>query len=326
MTAPPLRCWVVTDGKVGMENQCLGLAEAMGLTPEVKRIRLRAPWRQLSPSLLRVGNRWALSSRGDRLEPPWPDLLIATGRQSVAASLAIGAASPATLRVQIQAPAIHPAHFDAVVVPRHDRLRGDNVLVTRGAPHRVTAAAIAAATRRLAPVYAHLPYPRVAVLVGGGNAAYRLDADTMRGLAGQLATLARESGAALLVTPSRRTGPENESLLRAALAGWPAEIWDGRGENPYFAFLGLASAIVVTADSVNMVSEAASTGKPIYVASLPGGSRKFDAFHRALAEDGVTRPFAGHLDTPWTYAPLDDTARVAAAIWRLLPHRAARSG
>src|SRR3546814_13124599 len=75
-----------------------------------------------------------------------------------------------------------------------------------------------------------------------------------------------------MVTPSRRTGPDNEAILRARLAGLPAEIWDGEGENPYFAYLGLADAILVTADSVNMVCEAASTGKPVYVIDLDGGS------------------------------------------------------
>src|SRR3546814_15726728 len=78
-----------------------------------------------------------------------------------------------------------------------------------------------------------------------------------------------------MVTPSRRTGPDNEAILRARLAGLPAEIWDGEGENPYFAYLGLADAILVTADSVNMVCEAASTGKPVYVIALDGSSDKF---------------------------------------------------
>src|SRR3546814_20453175 len=85
-----------------------------------------------------------------------------------------------------------------------------------------------------------------------------------RSLAGQLATLARD-GWGLMITPSRRTGRRNEEILRRALAGLPAEIWDGAGENPYFGSLALADHVVVTGDSVNMVSEAASTGKPVHV-------------------------------------------------------------
>src|SRR3546814_3624091 len=116
-----------------------------------------------------------------------------------------------------------------------------------------------------------------------------------------------------MVTPSRRTGPDNEAILRARLAGLPAEIWDGEGENPYFAYLGLADAILVTADSVNMVCEAASTGKPVYVIDLDGGSDKFRAFHDSLRAAGVTRSFAGVLES-WTYPSLRETERIAAEV------------
>lgn len=314
-----LSCWVVTDGKQGMVNQCLGLAAAMGLEPREKCVALRFPWRQLSPSILRVGNCRAMTSGSDRLGPPWPDVLIATGRHSVAASLCVRSASPSTFRIQIQAPGIRPSLFDMVVVPRHDRLRGDNVLVTRGALHRVTPEVTAAAAARLGAAWSALPHPRVAVLVGGSNGVYTLTPEAMATLAERLAALAR-SGVGLLVTASRRTGADNEAILRRALQGLPAAVWDGTGENPYFAFLGLADAIVTTADSVNMVTEAASTGKPVYVVDLPGRSRKFDDFHRFMREDGVTRPFEGRLEH-WTYAPADDTARVAAEALRQLAGR-----
>src|SRR6202008_277745 len=122
---------------------------------------------------------------------------------------------------------------------------------------------------------------------------------------------ARREGAGLLVTPSRRTGAEGERILRERLAGVPATIGDGSGENPYFAFLALADAIVVTEDSVSMVTEAASTGKPVHVARLEGGSRNFRRFHEAMAAAGVTRPFTGALEE-WSYQPPDDTARIGA--------------
>ena len=309
-------CWVVTDGKPGMENQCLGLAEAMGLDPVIKRVRLRFPWKQLSPSVLRIGNAWSLAAGSDPIAPPWPDVLIATGRHSVSSSLAVRAAAPSCFRIQIQDPGIRPSLFDLVVVPRHDRLRGANVMVTVGALHRVTGAVIEAAAARLGPAFANLKRPLVAVLVGGDNGAYRMDAAAATQLGAHLAALA-DSGAGLLVTPSRRTGAANEAILRQALAGRSAFIWDGAGENPYFALLGLADAIVATPDSVSMVSEACSTGKPVYIADLPGGSRKFDAFHQGLRDDGTTRRFEGRLER-WSYPPLDDTARVAEEAWRRL--------
>ncbi|MDP1670794.1 MAG: ELM1/GtrOC1 family putative glycosyltransferase, partial [Alphaproteobacteria bacterium] len=87
---PEPTCWVVTDGNAGMENQCLGLAEALGVIAQVKRLRLRAPWEWLPPRLGRLANPLAgLDARGDMLNPPWPDLLIATGRRTVAVSARI---------------------------------------------------------------------------------------------------------------------------------------------------------------------------------------------------------------------------------------------
>jgi uncharacterized protein len=310
-------CWVVTDGKAGMESQCVGLAESLRLAPVVKRVRLRAPWRQLTP-YLRLGGRLQFASESDALDPPWPALLIATGRHSVAAALLVKALSGGRTRlVQLQNPVIAARHFDLVVVPRHDGLSGPNIVSTRGALHRVTPDLLREGAERLSRRMAHLARPYVGVLIGGSNAAYRLGAEEMMALARLLGAAARNAGASLLITPSRRTGEEALRLLRAELAGVPHEIWDGQGENPYFGILGLADVLVVTCDSVNMVSEAASTGKPVYVADLPGGSAKFARFHRRFREDGVTRNFTGRLDA-YSYAPVDDMAVVTARVEALL--------
>jgi len=308
-------CWVLTDGKPGMENQCLGLAEALGMRVERKRILPSVPWKYLPPPLW-FAPLHAGGSGSDPLKPPWPDLLIATGRATVAPSNAIRRASRGrTFTVQIQNPGVAFDRFDLVVPPHHDRCIGSNVLSTRGALHRVTPERLAAEAARVAPQLAHLPRPLVAVLVGGTNRAYQLTPEIGRSLAQQLAILARARGIGIALTPSRRTGAQVEAALRAALAAVPAVVWDGTGENPYFGYLGLADYIIVTADSVNMVSEACATGKPVYVVDLKGSSAKFRRFHDSLQADGITRPFTGMLEH-WKYAPLDDVKRVAAEIRR----------
>jgi mitochondrial fission protein ELM1 len=312
-----LSSWVVTDGKAGMESQCIGLAEALGLTPLVKRVRLRSPWRQLTP-YFRIGGRAQFTADSDSLAAPWPDLLIATGRHSVAASLLVRKLSGGHTRtVQLQNPVIGSKHFDLVVVPRHDELHGDNILSTRGALHRITPELLREGAERLRPEIANLARPYVSVLIGGSNAAYRLGPAEMTKLARQLGTVACDLKASLLVTPSRRTSEECLAILKAEIAPVPHYLWDRRAENPYFGLLGLADYIVVTSDSVNMVSESASTGKPVYVVDLPGGSAKFERFHRALSEEGVTRFFAGSL-VPYSYTPLDDVRAVAARVEGLL--------
>ncbi len=295
----------------------MGLAEALNLSPIVKHVQLRAPWRQLTP-FFRLGGLRQFAPSSDALAEPWPKLFIATGRHSVAASLLIKRLSGGYTRtVQIQNPVIGARHFDLVVVPRHDRLRGPNVIATRGALHRVTPEVLWEGAKRLLPRIRQLARPYVAVLLGGSNAAYRLEESEMTALATQLASCARAMSASLLITPSRRTGEKNLSILKEKLAGTPYFIWEGEGENPYFGMLGLADFIVPTSDSVNMISEAASTGKPVYVAQLPGGSRKFDRFHRMMRDEGLVREFEGGL-APYEYTPLDDVRTVVARVKSLL--------
>jgi mitochondrial fission protein ELM1 len=313
-------CWVVTDGKAGMENQCLGLAEMLGLTPVVKRIKLRSPWKQLSP-FLRHGLKYAFSVHGDGIMAPWPDILIATGRASVPASLYVRrmskrAGGKGTFTVQIQNPVIDPSRFDLVVVPRHDTLSGKNVMTTRGSLHRVTAEMLASEAQKFLPLVASLPSPRIAVLIGGSNAVYSLTPREMKILAAQLAAIAG-SDCSLMITSSRRTGAENIEILQDTLRGTPSYIWDGQGANPYYGMLGLAGAVLVTCDSVNMVSEACSTGKPVMVINLPGGSDKFRRFHQAMQDDGMTRPFTGKIEK-WDYAPLNDMNLVASRIKEMI--------
>ncbi|MBM3517182.1 MAG: hypothetical protein FJX56_04715 [Alphaproteobacteria bacterium] len=310
-------CWVLSDGKAGTENQCIGLAEALGAAFVVKRVRPKPPWIWLPvghwPAALR-----ALGGNAAVLDPPWPRLVIAGGRRTVPYALLLRRLSERAIAVvQVQDPRVPPDRFDLVVVPRHDGLRDANVIVTRGALTRVTPALLAAARARFAPACAHLPRPLVAVLVGGSSRHHRLTLAGARGLGSALAALAHATGGGLLITASRRTGPVNEAALRAAVQGVPAAFWDGRGDNPYLGYLALADALIVTSDSVSMASEAATTGKPLYVWPLAGASAKLETFHRLLAADGIARRFAGRLEH-WTYRPFDDTAVVAEAVRRRL--------
>lgn len=302
----PAPVWILHDGKVGLRNQALGLAEAVGLPVAEKCLAIRYPWKMLPPALW-LNALAAPGPEGDILEPPWPVLAIGAGGRAAAPILAIRrAAAGRCLAVQIQNPRLAPRLFDLMVVPAHDLVRGPNVQVTQGAVHRVTQAKLAEAAGLWKSKLAFLPHPRVAVLIGGGNGIYRFGPNVARPLAAQLAALAR-SGAGLMITPSRRTGPEAEAILRDALAGLPAVIWDGSGDNPYFAFLGLADHVIATADSISMITEASTTGKPVHVVPLDGGSAKFDRFHAAMSAAGITRPFSGSLEQ-WTYQPRDDTA------------------
>ncbi len=317
----PLSIQVVSDGRIGMENQALGLAEAIQrLTPAsitVKRIRWRPLFDKL-PSALKAS--WMLDLSSDPTEPAagevWPDLWIATGRATLPMSARVRERSGGrTFVVQTQDPRWRNAAYDLIVAPAHDRVEGPNVLSITGSPHRVTAARLAegaaAFTDRLEP----LPRPRVAVLIGGRSRAFDLTEAHAADLAARIARAVEAADGSLMLTFSRRTPDAARAVLTARLKHLPGLIWDGDGTNPYFAFLRFADHLLVTEDSANMAAEAASTGKPVHVLPMIPlkPADKFARLHADLRERGAARPFDGSLDA-WDYQPLAETDRAARAV------------
>ncbi|MGV8998521.1 MAG: mitochondrial fission ELM1 family protein [Parvibaculaceae bacterium] len=299
-------CWVLTNGMAGFETQGIGIAEALGLTPVMKRVAPPAPWRWLAPH--------GPAAPDANIKAPWPDLLIASGRQAIPYARMIKRASKGkTFVVVLQNPRVAPSQFDLVWAPAHDQLSGPNVISTLVSPHRLTHDKLVSEAAKWETTLTHLPRPRVAVLVGGKNAIYDFDEAAAAKLGRQLAALTGTAGVGLMVTPSRRTGEAQTKIIREALAGKPAFVWDGTGDNPYFGFLGQADTVIVTSDSVNMVGEAAYTGKPVYVVELDGYSAKFRRFLDAMYEKGAARPFVGALES-WEYAPLNATHDIAEAV------------
>ncbi|WP_396595538.1 mitochondrial fission ELM1 family protein [Brevundimonas sp. R86498] len=324
----PLRIQVVSDGRAGMENQALGLAEAVArLTPAeitVRRVRWRAGFDALPVGLKAP---WMLDPAGDAPFPaggePWPDLWIATGRATLPLSLAVRRLSRGrTFVVQTQDPRQDPALFDLVVAPAHDGLSGPNVVTITGSPHRITPGRLAEAAPAFSARLDPVPHPRVAVLIGGRSRAFDLQEDHAAALAGRIAQTVMAAGGSALVTFSRRTPEAARTAMTEALAGVPGWIWDGEGPNPLFAFLAAADHVLVTEDSANMAAEAASTGKPVHV--LPMVARKapgkFARLHADLGARGVTRPFDGTLPD-WTYPPLTETRRAAQAVLEAMARR-----
>lgn len=302
-----------------MKAQGLAVAEAVGLPFSLKRVRVTGPMSLLpAPLQLLVPPARLLGSVNSdgHLEAPWPRLVISIGRRSVPIALALKRVSGA-FALHIQNPKVPAKLFDLVAAPVHDNVTGDNVIITFGAVHGVTPERLADAAKSFAGRIDPLPRPRIAVLLGGDSQAFSFPPEVATIFGNELAMLARDTGGSLLVTPSRRTGAVSLATLAQAISGVPHFLWDGTGDNPYHAFLALADAIVVTEDSVNMVTEAAGTGKPVYVQSLPGRSTRLARFHALMRERGATRPFESRLES-WRYEPVNDTELVASAIRRAL--------
>ena len=300
------KCWVITEGIAGTENQSVGVAEYLKWQTEVKRIELSEPWKSLSPYL----GFERRSSFTPRLIPPWPDILIAGGRKSIAASRYIKKQNPHCYTVYIQDPRISSKHFDLVAVPKHDPMRGDNVIVTDASPNHITQNRLSDAKVQF-PFLHDLPHPRVAVLIGGNSKAYTITPEICETLAEQLNTL----NASLMITCSRRTPEDCQNILKEQLTSSTNYFWDGTNENPYFALLGWADFILVTADSASMISESCTTGKPTYMIPLEGGAKRICALQNHLIHDGKLRIFNGALEK-YDYEPLNDAQMVANEIKR----------
>lgn len=319
-----LSIWAVGDGRAGIDNQVLGLAEAVARCVPAEIVRKRVGWKGYLdplPPRLNPAPAWGMSSSSSAFSPPYPDLWIGAGRASLPLSIRMRRRSAGrTLVVQIQDPRLPATLFDLVAPPRHDEIEGEGIFPITGSPHRVTPERLAQDVAAFSAQIDPLPHPRIAVLIGGKSKAFDISPTRAADLAERLARMVGQSGGSLLVTFSRRTPDAARAILTEKLAPLPGQIWNGEGENPYFAFMAAADAFVVTEDSVNMVAEAASTGKPIFIAEVDGAQRRKRLFHADLAERGVIRPFAGDYDT-WTYPPLLETDRLASEILRRLAQR-----
>jgi hypothetical protein len=322
---PRLTIWAVSDGRVGIEAQVLGLAEAVArqrpATIVVKRIGWRWGLGRTPLSLLPFPR--LLLKADSPIAEPWPDIWIGAGRASLPLSRRMRRWSRGkTFVAQTQAPGGSLDAFDLVAPPAHDMLTGPNVFPIVGAPNRVSPVGFARDLAHFRPRIDPLPQPRVALTVGGKSNSHDLGPDRARRMAAEVASAVQAIGGSLLVSFTRRTPRAAQRALTEGLAGVPGWIWDGEGDNPYFAFLAAADIILVTEDSTNLATDAATTGKPIHVLAMEGGGRKFDRFHEDLRRRGIARPFTGELAT-WTYPPLDETNRAAGELLRRFDaHRA----
>lgn len=323
MNDSPKKLWIVTEGLAGTENQCLGVAEALQAHwPDLAvipfRTALRQPWKSLSP-WLGFEQWWSFEPM---FIPPWPDIVITAGRKAIAASRFIKSESGGqTFTLHLQDPHIHPKAFDLVAVPAHDKLRGDNVIVTAATPNRITRDRLDEAAESF-PALTALPAPRAAVLIGGNSKTHRINSTIAKTLISQLEEAGKTNS--LMITTSRRTPESLRMALQKHFGDGKHFLWDGKGSNPYFAMLALADTIIATNDSASMLSEAATTGKPVYSVKLEGGSPKFDRLYTGLQKIGALREFSGAIEH-WNYTKLNDSNKVADAVIKELSSRPERS-
>ena len=307
-----IKCWIITEGMAGTENQCLGVAEYLDLSSvTVKRIGLKFPFNFLSPFVFKRVPHWAVINddwpKGQNKQ--WPDLVIASGRKAVPAALSI----PNTCKVFIQDPRINPKYFDLVAVPQHDKTRGDNVIITTAAPNRINPSSLNTAMIEFAPELAALPDKKIAIMIGGNSKTHTMPDDFAKKLFAQLLPFMKSGDCGFMITASRRTPEPIRKQLKNLFSTPNCYFWDSTGDNPYKAFLAYADIVLVTEDSTSMLSDALTAGKPTYRIPLIGASAKFERLYKNLENMGGLRKFAGDLEV-WDYEPLNDAKLIADEI------------
>lgn len=297
--------WVLADPRAGTAAQALGIAERLGQPFRT----LDLAWGPLARLPLPLPSLAGLTGAARAgFAAPWPHLAISAGRRSAPVARLLARRGVRTVHAMRAWPS---AGLGLLVIGRHDSPReAPNILPILGAPHRITPAKLAAAQRDWAEL-ASLPRPRVALLVGGPVRGEGMAPEAAAALGARVAGFA----GSVLATASRRTGTAATEAMAGALGRVPHRLhrWGGPGPNPLLGFMAWADALVVTGDSVSMLSEALVTAAPIFIAPTGDEGARHLALHESLYAAGQARPLAA-APAPFARAPLDETARIAAEI------------
>lgn len=275
----PPRVWILASRHSGDNTQLNAIADALGWPCEVKRLFYRT-----HEVLVRLAGLASLSAvdrhRSSPIAPPWPDVILAAGRSTEAVARWIKRhGNPEVRTVFVGTPWADPAHFDLVITTPQYRLpEAPNILHLSFAAHSVTPERLAAERAVWAPRLGHLPEPRIAVLVGGPSGPYTFGTEAAKRLGRAASHRAARRGGSLLVTTSARTPPAAAEALADAISV-PARMFrhGDEGGNPFFGFLALAEEVIVTADSVSMISEACAAGRPVWLFDIEDGPQAMRA-------------------------------------------------
>lgn len=307
--------WTLTDGSAGNLRQAHALADALGRAARDWHLETLAPWRWAAPRMLpgsasAFGEEFKLSLAAPSLLASL--LAIGCGRQSALATRLLHDAGART--VQILDPRIDSHHWDVVVAPAHDQVHGDNVISICGSLHAVDAGWLASAQQAYSWI-GELPEPRTLLLLGGPLRTAPLNKRWWRATIALIGNTIQRDGGSLLISGSRRTPDWLVRAARECLPQVPGVRWfdDSDNANPYPGLLAWADRIVVTADSVNMISEACATAVPVHVTAAASVQGRHGRFLGTLLERGRVRTLQD-LDASWPIVPMIERTRVVAAV------------
>lgn len=307
-----MKVWILSDGKIGHVNQSLGVAEELNINPEIIELEEAS----YSKVLGRINGSWAVKNK---FSPPWPDMVIATGTLPALVSGWIKQQSPQTINVQMMKPPCKHYLYDIIASPVHDGMaKNYNIINTIGSPNRITHKVLDEEKSKWNSKFSKMKKP-LAVLIGGSNKDFDFNEYNAITFATDTIAFANKHGfKSLLITVSRRTSEKQTKLIQDIFNKSNLDIyfWDGDGNNPYFGYLAWAEAVLVTADSIGMVSESCTAGLPVCVYGMDNmNSKKFAKFFKLLLSQKMIHKFSlKEIEFTAPENHLSDTKMVAGAI------------
>jgi len=306
-----LKALLLTEGMHGMISQVEGLAKALNTEFSHKIVRLSFPWNLIPPKFTPV-SQIVLKDKIYITNNETPDLIISCGRKSVIPSIFLKRQNLKIFTIHIQDPKVSFKSFDAIVAPEHDNLKGDNVYTSKGAIHYITESEINKAKQYL---FEKIKSERVVSLIlGGPNKYYNFDSDQIINIFNQIKSIFVSKGYKVIIIPSMRTPKEtiNLAIREMSSCGYVVNKVD---KQAYLSAYALANYVIVTCDSTSMISEAATSGKPIFIAHMKAkrNNYRFKRFFELFRQMGITRDLGENIES-WTYNKHNEAQRIALEI------------
>ena len=301
---------LLTEGMHGMISQVEGLAKALDIDFTHHKVELNHLWKFIPPNFSPVSQNVFKKIDHDEF-----DVIISCGRKSVIPSIHLkNTANKKVFNIHIQDPKVDLNNFDFIVAPEHDAIQGQNVISTKGAIHYLTENEISENKDYLNSFIKKDERKIWTLILGGPTKYYDYSTKNMKHIFTSLYKLLKKHDFQLVVIPSMRT-PLNTIHYAREFFGDNHTIIMDVDKKAYLSALALSKNIIVTCDSSSMISEAALTGKPIYIASiLPRkNDKRFQSFRNLFRELNITRNLGEEVEN-WTYEKLDETNRVANII------------
>ena len=306
-----LKALLLTEGMHGMISQVEGMAKALNTDYIHKIVRLGFPWNLIPPKLTPI-SQVVLKDKIYITNNEIPNLIISCGRKSVIPSIFLKKKNSKIFTIHIQDPKVSFKNFDAIVAPEHDNLKGDNIYTSKGAIHYITEPEIVNAKQYL--VEKIKSEKIVSLILGGPNKYYSFDSDQIINIFNQIKSIFVSSGYKVIVIPSMRTPKEVIDLAIREIGSF-GHVVKKVDKQAYLSAYALATYVVVTCDSTSMISEAATSGKPIFVAHMKTkrNNYRFKRFFELFKQMGITRDLGEKVES-WTYNKHNEAQRIATEI------------